>query len=254
MDLGFGNANQVVGDAASRLMLQQAKAQEQQLDSEMHAYDALLEDDDAMEALRARRLEQMKQQQQKRLHWKSLGHGEYSELAGSDIPKAFFEATKASDKLVVHFYRPTTDLCDIFHAHLAQLAPKHMETRFLKINVEGCDQGQGGAASYLVEKLGIIIMPTIVIVKDRKVIHHIRGFDELGGTKEFSTKALEYMLGVHGGLNHPDDAEIPEELLPENEQRGAGANSIRIRGGSRLGATESSIRDGTSISGFGEDF
>lgn len=251
MDLGFGNANQAIGNAASRMMLQQAQAEEKKLESEMEAYDKLLDDEDALEALRARRLEQVKQQQQKRQHWKSLGHGTYTELAGSDVPKEFFEATRASSKVVVHFYRPTTELCDIFHAHLAQLAPQHMETRFLKINVEGCDQGGGGAASYLVEKLGIIIMPTLVVVQDRKVVHHIRGFDELGGTQEFSTRALEHVLGVHGGLHPPEDAEIPAECLPENQREGV--NSIRIRGGSRSAVTKSSIRDGTSSLGYDDD-
>ena len=258
MDLGFGTANQVVGDAASRLMLQTAKAQEKAIESELAAYDALLEDDDALEALRARRLEQMKQQQQKRQEWKAMGHGEYTELGGgtasSDVAKAFFEASKSSPKMVVHFYRSTSaELCDVFHAHLSKLAPQHFETRFVKINVDGCDHGNGGAASYLVEKLGIVVMPTLVIVKDRKVIHHIRGFDELGGTKDFSTKALEYVLGVHEGVNLPEGTEIPSELLPENQQ---GVNAIRIRGGSRfsgINAKKLSIRDGISSGRFDDD-
>ena len=248
MDLGFGNANQAVGDVASRLVLQTAKAQEKAIESELKAYDDLLDDDDALEALRARRLEQMKVQQQKKIAWKALGHGEYAELAGSDVAKAFFDATKASQRLVVHFYRPTTELCDIFHAHLAKLAAQHLETRFLKINVEGCDQGSGGAASYLVEKLGIIIMPTVIIVKDRKVLHHLRGFDELGGSQEFSTKALEYVLGVHGGINQAEDAEVPQEL-----QTPQSVNSIRIRGTSRFSGNKSSIRDGTSSGRYDDE-
>jgi len=256
MDLGFGNANQVVGNVASRMALQAAKVQEQVLEEEMKAYDVLLDDDDALEALRARRLEQLKAAQQKKVAWKALGHGDYTELAGSDINRAFFYATKASDRLVVHFYRPTTELCDTFHAHLAKLAPQHLETRFLKVNVEGCDHGSGGAASYLVEKLGIVIMPTIIIVKNRKVVHQLRGFDELGGTQEFSTKALEYVLGVHGGIQQSEDAEVPQELLTKNQQHGGGVNAIRIRGTSRFSAAmngTSSIRDGTS-SGEYNDF
>ena len=50
MDLGFGNANQVVGNVASRMALQAAKVQEQVLEEEMKAYDVLLDDDDALEA------------------------------------------------------------------------------------------------------------------------------------------------------------------------------------------------------------
>lgn len=250
MDLGFGNANQVIGDTASRLVLESANAQEKAIESELKAYDDLLDDDEALEALRARRLEQMKAQQAKKVEWKALGHGEYSELAGSDVAKAFFEATKASTRLVVHFYRPTTELCDIFHAHLTKLAASHLETRFLKINVEGADQAGGGAASFLVEKLGIIIMPTVIIVKDRKVIHQLRGFDELGGTQEFSTKALEYVLGLHGGVHQAEGAEAPKELLPENQQ---GVNAIRIRGTSRFSDNASSIRDGISSGQYDDE-
>lgn len=244
MDLGFGDNNQQVGNATANLMLQTAKAQEQALVDEMAAYDALLEDDDGLEMLRAKRLAEMKQHQQDRQNWKALGHGTYTELAGSDVAKAFFEASKQSTRLVVHFYRPTTTVCDVFHAHLSKLAPKHLETRFLKINVEECDHGNGGAASYLVEKLGIVVMPTVIVIKERKVEHHLHGFDELGGTTEFSTRALEYVLGVHEGVKMAEDAEVPAELLPENQQ---GVNSIRIRGGSRAGkGKKSAIRDGIS--------
>jgi len=256
MDLGFGNSNQVVGDAASRLMLQQAQAQEKAIEQEMASYDALLDDDDAMEIMRARRLAQLKQQHDQKLQWKAQGHGEYTDLAqGStsvDVAKAFFEASKSSPKLVVHFYRTTSaELCDVFHAHLIKLAPKHLETKFVKINVEGCDQGNGGAASYLVEKLGIMVMPTLLIVKDRKVVHHIRGFDELGGTQDFSTAALEYVLGVHGGVALPEDAEIPSELLPEHQQ---GVNAIRMRGSSRFGGkTANVVRDGLSSGRFDDE-
>jgi hypothetical protein len=75
-----------------------------------------LEDETALEALRKRRLEQMKQQQKQRQECKSLGHGEYRDLVDSknvDAAKAFFETTKQSERVVVHFYRPTTTTCEI---------------------------------------------------------------------------------------------------------------------------------------------
>ena len=40
------------------------------------------------------------------------------------------------------------------------------------------------------EKLHIWMMPTMVLVKDRKTQHSIVGFDELGGTENFSTRDL----------------------------------------------------------------
>ncbi|CAB9511003.1 Thioredoxin domain-containing protein 9 [Seminavis robusta] len=252
MDLGFGASNQKVGNAAANMMLQTAQAQEQAIVDEMAAYDALLEDDDALELLRQKRLQQMKQEAKNRQKWRAQGHGEYTELAGSDVNREFFEASKESNRLVVHFYRPETPLCDHFHAALAKLATTHLETRFLKINVGGCDQSSGGAASYLVEKLGIIVMPTLIIVKDRKVVHHIRGCDELGDNPEFSTNALEYVLGIHDGVHHNPDDEIPPELLHVQ-----GVNAIRIRGASRKNNNNSSgnIRDGVSSGSYHqEDF
>ena len=251
MDLGFGNSNQKVGTAATSLLLQTAKVQEKALEDEAAAYDALLDDDEALAVLRQKRLAQMKQDQINRQQWKVQGHGEYTELAGSDVTKLFFEATKQSKQLVVHFYRPTTILCDTFHAHLDLLAKRHMETRFLKINVDGCDQGNGGSASYLVHKLGIVIMPTLVLVNDRKVVHQLRGCDELGGNPEFSTKALEYVLGVHGAIQHDSNMELPAELLPENQ---LGVNAMRIRGTKRTGGpAKSSIRDGISSGRFDDE-
>jgi thiol-disulfide isomerase/thioredoxin len=224
MDLGFGNANQVLGEVAAKALLQSSKAQEVALDAEMQRYDALLEDEDALEQLRARRLVQLKNTQKQRQQWKEQGHGVYSSLleGQGDVAKAFFEATKQSQRVVIHFYRPTTASCDIFHLHLQALARQHLETRFIKINVEGCEKGTNGA-SFLVEKLGIVILPTLVLIRDRKAVHHLHGFDELGGTDSFATNTLAYVLGKHGVVT-PRDDEVP----PYEDITGGSVNAIRI--------------------------
>lgn len=234
MDLGFGNHNQKVGNATAQALLQGAQAQEESLNAELAQYDKLLEDDEGLETLRQRRLAQLQNQHSQWQKWRDLGHGEYVELGGGqdarDVAKEFFEATKTSERLVVHFYRPTTRFCDVFHAHLSKLAPKHLETRFLKINVQDCDH-QGGGASFLVEKLGIVVMPTLVLVKDRKAFHHMTGFNEVGGTEDFSEQALAFVLGNHGVIDPRDDEEVPEEVLKASK----GINSIRIKKGARSG-------------------
>lgn len=235
MDLGFGVQNQVVGQATANALLQGAQAQEQNIDAELAQFDRLLDDDEGLEALRQRRLAKMQKQHSQMQKWKGLGHGEYKELGGgqnNDVAKEFFETSKQSDRLVIHFYRPTTRYCDVFHANLAKLAPKHFETRFAKINVEDCDH-QGGGASFLVERLGVVVMPTLVLVKDRKAFHHMKGFDELGGTKDFSEHALAYVLGRHGIIDPRDDEEVSEDMLNSK-----GINSIRIKKGARSGYYE----------------
>lgn len=80
-------------------VLSVAKVVEEKLDEEIAALDRL--DLDDLEALRERRIQQLKKAAERRKHWVSLGHGEYSEISEKD----FFSAVKASDRVVCHFYR-----------------------------------------------------------------------------------------------------------------------------------------------------
>ena len=96
----------------------------------------------------------------------------------------------------------------------------------------------GSGAAYLVEKLGIVVMPTLIIIKERKAVHHIRGFDELGGTEDFSTEALEWVLGAHGGIKLPEGREMPEELQVGNRGVNGIKMSRRYAGGRRGGVRE----------------
>mmetsp|Transcript_3996 Transcript_3996/g.4607 ORF Transcript_3996/g.4607 Transcript_3996/m.4607 type:complete len:256 (-) Transcript_3996:202-969(-) len=244
MDLGFGGKNQLIGNALAKQLDKSAKVQEQQIIEEINKYDALLDANDSeLEILRERRIAQMKKAQEKRQQWKAQGHGEYKSIGegqhGADTAKEFFEASKVSDRMIVHFHRPSTRLCDVFHSHMEKLAPRHLETRFVKINVDQCaEDGGGGGANYLVDKLGIVVMPTIVIIKDRKAVHHLRGFDELGGSEDFSTEAFEWVLGAHQGVKIPEGREMPDEL----QQSKRGVNGVKISkryaGGRRGGVRE----------------
>lgn len=150
MDLGFGNQNHTVGNAAAQALLQGAKAQEETVEAELAHFDRLLDDEEGLEEIRRRRIAQMQKKHSQQKKWRDMGHGSYDELGGGhdarDVARDFFQASKDSDRLVVHFYRPSTRFCDVFHAHLAKLAPKHIETKFVKINVEDCDHHGGGAA------------------------------------------------------------------------------------------------------------
>jgi hypothetical protein len=233
MDLGFGSKNHEVGSATANVLLQGAKAQEEALEVEMAQFDKLLDDEDGLEVIRQKRLAQMQNRHFENKKWKDLGHGTYTELGGGqdarDVAKEFFQATKESDRIVVHFYRPTTRFCDVFHAHLSKLAPKHLETRFLMVNVEGCDH-QGAGASFLVEKLGVCVMPSLVLIKDRRAFHHMTGFDEVGGSEDFSEQALAYVLGCHGVVDPRDDEDASEEVFKKK-----GVNAIRIQKGARNG-------------------
>nr|DAD41418.1 TPA_asm: hypothetical protein HUJ06_015741 [Nelumbo nucifera] len=92
--------NPKVQEILEKQVLTVAKAVEDKLNEEISALDHL--DLDDLEALRERRLQQMKKMAEKRSRWISLGHGDYSEIPSE---KDFFSVVKASERVVCHFYR-----------------------------------------------------------------------------------------------------------------------------------------------------
>ncbi|KAI3448154.1 hypothetical protein Pfo_004819 [Paulownia fortunei] len=172
--------NLKVQEILEKQVLTVVKAVEDKIDEEISALDRL--DSDDLEVLRERRLQQMKKMAEKRSRWIALGHGEYSEIFNE---KEFFSIVKASDRVVCHFYRENWP-CKVMDKHLSILAKQHIETRFFKINAE--------KSLYLSEKLRIVVLPTLALVKNAKVEDYVVGFDELGGTDGFSTEELEERL------------------------------------------------------------
>lgn len=173
-----------------------AKLIEQQVDAEIERLEKFDEDD--FEAIKQRRLAALKKSQQQKQEWLALGHGQYEEIADE---KQFFEVTKKSKKVVCHFYRESTFRCKIVDKHLAILAAKHLEARFVKINVEKCH--------FLVERLRIKVMPTICLAKDGKTVDYIVGFDDLGNTDDFSTELMEWRIARADVLNYSGDLLTP---------------------------------------------
>jgi len=173
---------------------------EAQVDAQLAKLDQMDKEElEEMEALRARRLQKLKNASAR----KQIGHGEYTEIGGHGNEKEFFDAAKASDKLVVHFYRNSTPRCAVVDMHLQKLAVTHPGTRFCKINAE--------QAPFLAERLRIIFLPTICCVIKGKVKDYVVGFDELGGTDEFDTEVLEWRLGIAGVLHYEGALEGPPD-------------------------------------------
>ncbi|KAJ7013421.1 hypothetical protein D5086_002628 [Populus alba] len=173
-------ANPNLQDIIEKQVLTVAKAVEDKIDEEISALDRL--DLDDIEVLRERRLQQMKKMAEKRSRWISLGHGEYTEIPSE---KDFFSVVKASDRVVCHFYRDNWP-CKVMDKHMSILAKQHVETRFVKIHAE--------KSPFLAEKLKIVVLPTLALIKNTKVDDYVVGFDELGGTDEFNTQDLEERL------------------------------------------------------------
>ena len=74
------------------------------------------------------------------------------------------------------------------------MAKKHVETKFIKLNVE--------KAPFLSERLHIKVIPTMALLIDGITKDFIVGFGDLGNTDEFSTEMLEWRLGCTDVINY----------------------------------------------------
>nr|ACO11666.1 Thioredoxin domain-containing protein 9 [Caligus rogercresseyi] len=196
-----------VGAILSERLMAAAQVVEEQLDAELNKMEKLDEDD--LEAIRRQRLANLEKAQVQKREWLKQGHGEYSEIPEE---KEFFNVTKNSENVVCQFYRSETFRCKIFDKHLNILAKKHVETKFVKINAEKCP--------FLVERLRVKVIPTLLLVQGAKTKDYIVGFTDLGNTDEFSTAMLEWRLACSEIIKYSGD------LMTPPDQGGKGKTSF----------------------------
>eukprot|EP01041_Mallomonas_annulata_P011690 gene11690-24477_t len=209
-------------------ILKVAEVEERRLDAQLAQIENMDEDD--FEALRQKRKQNMIKQMHQEEEWKQNGHGRYIDISDT---KEFFNLAKKSPRVIAHFYRGVTPRCEIIDAHISRLAPRHLETLFVKIDAE--------KHPFLVQRLNIIVLPTLVLIKDGKTQHSIIGFDEFGGVDDFSTEDMAYVLAAHKVLNFEGDRS--EDVASHSSRKGV--NALRI--------SSNSVREGESYD-FDEDF
>lgn len=192
-----------------------ARAVEDHLDDQLHRLDTL--GDEELEALRERRLRQLRQLAARRGEWLAKGHGTYQEIASE---KEFFAEVKGSEHVVCHFFRDNWP-CKVVDKHLGELAARHLEAKFVRINAE--------KSPFLTERLRIFMLPTIALVNKGKVEDYVVGFDELGGTDDFDTEVLERRLARSGVISGEEEG--GGLLAPRRAAaRGAPPRSVRQEG------------------------
>ncbi|KAJ7068390.1 thioredoxin-like protein [Mycena amicta] len=116
-------------------------------------------------------------------------HGQYSEITDE---KEVVRACAQEKKCVVHFYHSNFKRCEIMDKHLAKIAPKYFDTRFFRVFVEN--------VPWIVEKLGIKVLPCVICFVDGVSKDRLVGFEELGNSDAFDTAVLEMRLGVSGAI------------------------------------------------------
>ncbi|KAF7352681.1 hypothetical protein MVEN_01233900 [Mycena venus] len=144
-------------------------------------------ENDSNSAMREYGIQVLKQQMEQLNEMKQNQHGQYSEIKDE---KEVVRVSAREKKCVVHFYHSNFKRCEIMDKHLAKLAPKYFHTRFFRVFVEN--------VPWLVERLGIKVLPCVICFVDGVSKDRLIGFEELGNIDGFETAVLELRLAVSG--------------------------------------------------------
>ena len=118
-----------------------------------------------------------------------------------------------------HHYSHSTERCKIIDKHLNILAPKHIETRFIKIDAE--------KSQFLVERLRIVVLPTLCLIREGKTIDYVVGFDDLGGHDIFPTEILEWRIARAHVINYDGDVSVAPKVGKGNKKNLLKGKAIR---------------------------
>lgn len=147
--------------------------------------------------------------QMKRQEWLNRGHGELTEVSEQE----FFKVMKGEERMVCLFYRESPP-CEAMEKHLQILAPKHLETKFVKLQAE--------KSPFLAERLKIWMLPTVAIIQNEKTTDYIVGLDDLGGTESFERVHLENRLVDLGAIFEDPQTKKPTQDVDSTNIRKGG--------------------------------
>lgn len=173
------------------------------------------DDDDDLSRLRERRMLEMRKAQGRREELALRGHGEYREIYDE---KAFFAEMKNTERMVCHFFRNNWP-CKVMDKHLGILCKQHFETKFVKIDAE--------KSPFLVDRLKIWMLPTLALIKNEKTVDYVVGFDDLGGTDDFTTDILEGRLASAGIVQESASAAMRTLAMAQQKPSSVRASTIQ---------------------------
>ena len=148
--------------------------------------------------------------------------------------------------MVCHFYRSNNLPCQVIDRHLAELAVKHMETKFVRVHAEKAPFLTGEAeaaegrtysaatfrtspltllphlfaltltsmATCAAERLKIWMLPTLAIIRNEKTTDYVVGLDDLGGSADFPQGGWVGVGGRVGGVEWRLTMAVGKTLSP----------------------------------------
>ncbi|PPS16275.1 hypothetical protein GOBAR_AA04305 [Gossypium barbadense] len=202
-NLAFGNVMAAAARDYQKELLAQEKAQSSTANEEVDL-DELM-DDPELEKLHADRIAALKKEAEKREALKRQGHGDYREITEGD----FLGEVTGSETVVCHFYHKEFYRCKIMDKHLKALAPKHMDTKFIKLDAEVNINKLSRFlkldryfsyfilvvnAPFFVTKLAVKTLPCVIIFRKGVAVDRLVGFQDLGAKDDFAMRTLEVVL------------------------------------------------------------
>ncbi|XP_041018849.1 thioredoxin domain-containing protein PLP3A-like isoform X2 [Juglans microcarpa x Juglans regia] len=151
-NLAFGNVMAAAARDYQKELLAQGKPQASSSFNQEVDLDELM-DDPELEKLHADRFAALKKEAEKREALKRQGHGEYREITEGD----FLGEVTSSEKVICHFYHQEFYRCKIMDKHLKSLAPRHIGTKFIKVDAEN--------APFFIAKLGVKTLPCVILFR-----------------------------------------------------------------------------------------
>ncbi|KAL9271052.1 Thioredoxin domain-containing protein [Drosera capensis] len=213
-DLAFG---QVMAAAARNLqkeMIDQGKAQASSSVDDEVDLDELM-DDPELEKLHAERIASLKKEAEKREAKVRQGHGEYREVTEGE----FLGEVTTSDLAICHFYHKGFYRCKIMDKHLKSLAPKYIDTKFIKLDAEN--------APFFVSKLSVKTLPCVIFFRKGIAFDRLIGFQDLGGKDDFTIRMLENLLIKKGIISErKGDNEGDDDDFLDSKRRSVRVSSV----------------------------
>ena len=139
-------------------------------------------EDNAIDALRKRRLAQMKARAAQKQAWLALGHGVYAPLADeADFLKKIPDHARA----VCHLFAAGKMDSELLRHHMRALSAVHLETYFCELDAE--------KAPFMLSMVTLADLPALLLCRDGKVVDQLVGVD-----RSFTTEGVAYELGERG--------------------------------------------------------
>jgi thiol-disulfide isomerase/thioredoxin len=171
-------------------------------------YDDLLDEDPELEAIRDKRIHQMREAQIKHAENMARGHGQYRTVSQDEFLP---ECAGGSEFVAAHFFHKEFERCKIMDHHLKLIAPLHATCKFIRVDAE--------KAPFFVSKLVIKTLPSLIVFQDGKVVDRLTGFDGLAKDPKdpdrWHTGRLQQWLSTTGAIEYT----VPNEEIQEEMRR-----------------------------------